>query len=62
MALLIFFYRPVILQLLTPLFKQLHIQQYDRRQISGQMFSSGYTESHYVHNRIARFLYTALAI
>ncbi|XP_042040666.1 carbon catabolite repressor protein 4 homolog 5 isoform X1 [Salvia splendens] len=34
---------------------KLHVQQHDRRQISGQLCSSGYTESRYLHNRIGRW-------
>lgn len=39
------------------LIEQLHVQQHDRRQISGQLCSSGYTESRHMHNRVARFFY-----
>ncbi|XP_057804978.1 carbon catabolite repressor protein 4 homolog 5 isoform X1 [Salvia miltiorrhiza] len=34
---------------------KLHIQHHDPRQISGQIYSSGYTKSYYLHNRIARW-------
>ncbi|KAH6807701.1 DNAse I-like superfamily protein [Perilla frutescens var. frutescens] len=34
---------------------KLHIQQHDRRQISGQMFSSEYRGSRHLYNRIARW-------
>ncbi|KAL1566410.1 carbon catabolite repressor protein 4 5 [Salvia divinorum] len=34
---------------------KLHVHQHDRRKISGQLCSSGYTESHYLHNCIARW-------